>query len=186
MVKWNKIHRVRTFFDLSHMAQCVLWRRNNVWKDSKFKFVIATCTALGKSVMKMSRYKNKCHLYKSLTLKTAMHLFMHLINILDTEKPIFTACYSITAVSFHKFICFVLYVVQWEQTEQRQKVSVSSCCGGGVELSSWRMLTLSKLTLMHVRLDRDDMLSADITFDVFKVAWTRRWDSAAAVLIVFR
>lgn len=32
------------------------------------------------------------------------------------------------------------------------------------------MLTLSKLTLMHVRLDRDDMLSADITFDVFKVA----------------
>lgn len=180
MVKWIKIHRVRTFFDLSHMVQCVLWRRNNVWKDSKFEFMIETCTALSKSVMKMSRYKNKCHLYKSLTLKTAMHLFMHLINILDTENPIFTACYSITAVSFHKFICLV--GANWAEAE-----SLSQLLLGGLEqLSSWRMLTLSKLTLMHVRLDRDDMLSADITFDVFKVAWTRRWDSAAAMLIVFR
>lgn len=31
------------------------------------------------------------------------------------------------------------------------------------------MLTLSRLTLMHVQLERGDMLSADITFDVFKV-----------------
>lgn len=31
------------------------------------------------------------------------------------------------------------------------------------------MLTLSRLTLMHVWFDGDDMLSADTAFDVFKV-----------------
>lgn len=39
---------------------------------------------------------------------------------------------------------------------------------------------------MRVRLERDDMLSADIAFDVSKVTWTRKQDSAATILILFR
>lgn len=52
-------------------------------------------------------------------------------------------------------------------------------------LNSRRVSTLSRLTLMHVWLDKDDMLSADIPFDVYKVAWTVGWGSPAAALIVF-
>lgn len=42
------------------------------------------------------------------------------------------------------------------------------------QFSGWMMLTLSRLTLMHVQPERDDMLSADTAFDVFNVTWTRR------------
>ncbi len=82
-------------------------------------------------------------------------------------------------------ICIVHSGVTYSNTSRTRK-SQSAVVFRLGRFSSWRMLTLSRLTLMHVWLDRDDVLSADIAFDVFKVTWTRRRDSAATRPILFR